>query len=94
MQWVDTEQTQQDKKWVLLQARWATERWQRMLHEEEKEEKRKEEQEEICKRIKKVERQKAEEWEADRERKRERARRAKEARPEDIRKGKYPRYTL
>ena len=43
MQWVDTEQTQQDKEWVQLQARWATERWQQMLHEEEKEEKRKKE---------------------------------------------------
>ena len=50
-------------------------------------------QEEIQKRIAEVERQKAEECEADRERKRERARRAKEAGPEAIRKGKYPRCT-
>ena len=35
----------------------------------------------------------AAEREADSERKRERARRAKEAGPEAIRKGKYPRYT-
>ena len=93
MQWVDTEQTQQDKEWVQLQARWATERWQRMLHEKEKEEKRKKEQEEICKRIQKVERQEAEEREADRERKQERARREKEAGPDAIRKEKYPRCT-
>ena len=67
MQWVDTEQTQQDKKWVLLQARWATERWQRILHDEEKEEKCKKEQEEIRKRIQEVERQAAKERETDRE---------------------------
>ena len=90
MQWLDTEQTQQDKKWVELQARWATERWQQMLHEEEKE-KRKNEQEEIRKRIQEVERQEAEEREADRERKRERARHAKKAGPDAIRKDKYPR---
>ena len=88
MQWVDMEQTQQDKGWVQLQARWATERWQQMLHEEEKEEKRKKEQEDIRKRIQEVECYQAEEREADRERKRERARRAKEAGPEAIRKGK------
>jgi len=93
MQWLDTEQTQQDKEWAGLQARWATEMWQRMLHEEQKEEKRKKEQEEIHKRIQEVERQKAEERKADRKRKRERARRAKEAGPEAIRKGKYPRCT-
>ena len=40
-----------------------------------------------------MERQKAEEREADRERKRERARRAKEAGSEAIRMGKYPRCT-
>jgi hypothetical protein len=40
-----------------------------------------------------VERQEAEEREADRERKRERPRRAKEAGPDAIRKGKYPRCT-
>ena len=40
-----------------------------------------------------MERQKSEEHEIDRERKRERARRAKEAGPEAIRKGKYPRCT-
>jgi len=70
MQWLDTKQTQQDKEWVELEARWATKRWQRILHEEEKEEKRKKEQEEIRKRIQEVEHQEAEEREADRERKR------------------------
>ena len=49
--------------------------------------------EEIQKRFADVERRQAEEHEADRERKRERARRAKEAGPEAIRKGKYPRCT-
>ena len=44
-----------------------------MLHEEQMEEKCKKKQEEIQKRIAEVERQKAEECEADRERKRERA---------------------
>jgi hypothetical protein len=44
----------------------------------------------LTKRITEVERQKAEECEADRERKRERARRAKEAVSEAIRKRKYP----
>ena len=58
-----------------------------MKHEEQMEEKRRKDQEEIRKRIEAVER------EADRERKHERARRAKEAGPEAIRKGKYPRCT-
>ena len=93
VQWLDTEQSQQDKDHVERQARWAAQRWQRMLHEEQMEEKRKKNQEEIQKRIAEVERQKAEEREADRERKRERARRAKEAGSEAIRKGKYPRCT-
>jgi len=64
-----------------------------MLHEENMEEKRKKDQEEIRKRIAEVEHQEAEACEADREKKRERARRAKEAGPEAIRKGKYPRCT-
>ena len=64
-----------------------------MLHEEQMEEKRKKDQEDIRKRIEKVECQEAEEREADRERKRERACRTKNAGPEAIRKGKYPRCT-
>ena len=48
---------------------------------------------EIQKRFADVEHRQAEERETDRERKRERARRAKEAGPEAIRKGKYPRCT-
>ena len=57
------------------------------------EEKHKKDKEEIQKRFADVERRQAEEREADRERKRERARCAKEAGPEAIRKGKYPRCT-
>ena len=64
-----------------------------MLHEEKMEGKRKKDQKGIRKRIAEVERQEAEAREADREKKRERARRAKEAGPEAIRKGKYPRCT-
>ena len=90
MQWLDTEQSQQAKEHVEREARWAAERWQRMLHEEQMEEKRKKDQEDIWKRFAEVERQETEEREADRERKRERARRAKEAGPEAITKGKYP----
>ena len=93
MQWFDTEQTQKDKEWVELEARWATERWQRILHEEEKEEKRKKEQEDICKRMEEVDHKAVAEREADMERKRERARRANKAGPKAISKGKYPRCT-
>ena len=57
------------------------------------EENDKKDKKEIWKRIAEVERREAENREADRERKRERARRAKEARPEAIRKRKYPRCT-
>ena len=57
------------------------------------EEKRKKDKEEIQKRFTDVERRQAEEREADRESKRETARRAKEAGPEAIRKGMYPRCT-
>ena len=64
-----------------------------MLQEEKMEEKHKKDKEEIQKRFADVERRQAEERETDRERKRERARRAKEAGPEAIRKGKYPRCT-
>jgi len=93
IQWLDTEQSTEAKEHVERQARWAAERWQRMLQEEKMEEKRKKDKEEIEKRFEEVERRQAEEREADRERKRERARRAKEAGPEAIRKGKYPRCT-
>ena len=60
---------------------------------EKKEEKRKKDQEEIRKRIKEVDHKAVAEREANRERKRERACRAKEAGPEAISKGKYPRCT-
>jgi len=68
-----------------------------MKHKEQMEEKRMKDQEEIQKRIEAVEREAEEregkEREANRERKRERACHAKEAGPEAIRKGKYPRCT-
>ena len=64
-----------------------------MLHEEQMEEKCKKDQEDIRKMIAEVEHQEAEAREADREKKRERPRHAKEAGPEAIRKGKYPRCT-
>src|SRR6185437_1688066 len=41
VQWLDTEQSQQDKDHAERQARWAAQRWQRMLHEEQMKEKRK-----------------------------------------------------
>ncbi|RLN17935.1 uncharacterized protein C2845_PM02G13120 [Panicum miliaceum] len=90
--WLATEQSQQDKEHVEREGRWVAERWQRMLHEERMG-KRKKDQEEIRNRMEEVERQVAEEGEADRERKRERARRTKEARPDAIRKRKYLRCT-
>jgi hypothetical protein len=93
VQWLDNEQSQKAKDHVEREARWAAERWQRMLHEEKMEEKPKKDQEDIRKRIAEVERQEAEAREADREKKREKASRAKEAGLEAIRKGKYPRCT-
>ncbi|RLM73681.1 uncharacterized protein C2845_PM15G13590 [Panicum miliaceum] len=89
----DRPKSQQDKDWVEREARWARETWQRMLHEEQKEEKQKKDQEDIWRRFEEVERQEAQEREADRERKRERACRVKEAGPEAIAKGRYPRCT-
>ena len=93
VQWLDTEQSQEAKDHIEREARWAAERWQLMLHEEQMEEKRKKDQEDIRKRIAEVECQEAEEREADREKKRERVRRAKKEGPEAIRKEKYPRCT-
>ena len=93
MQWFDTVQSQQAKDFIEQKARWGAKHWRRMKHEEQQEEKRKKEREEIRKRMEEVDRKVATEREADRERKRERARRAKEAGPEAIRKGKYPRCT-
>ena len=81
MQWFDTVQSQQAKDIMEQKESWAAERWRRTKHEEQQKEKRNKEQEEIRKRMEEV------------DRKRERARRAKEAGPEAIRKGKYPRCT-
>lgn len=93
MQWLDTQQSAEDKAHVEEEAASARARWQRMMHEEQREEKRKKDQEDIRRRMEDIDRKEAEAREADRERKRERARRAKEAGPEAIRKGKYPRCT-
>ncbi|CAN6214450.1 unnamed protein product [Urochloa humidicola] len=92
-QWLDKEQSEEDKAYVEEEASSARVRWQRMMHDEQQEEKRKKDQEDIRKRMEDIERQEAQEREAERERKRERARRAKAADPEAIRKGKYPRCT-
>ncbi|CAN6359045.1 unnamed protein product [Urochloa humidicola] len=92
-QWLDKEQSEEDKAYVEEEASSARVRWQRMMHDEQQEEKRKKDQEDIRKRMEDIERQEAQEREAERERKRERARRAKAAGPEAIRKGKYPRCT-
>ena len=93
MQWLDTEQSDFDKGIVESAGREARERWFRMVEMEKREEKRKEQQEEIRIREEMREREAVQAREADRERKRERARRAKEAGPDAIRKGKYPRCT-
>ncbi|CAN6277843.1 unnamed protein product [Urochloa humidicola] len=93
MHWLDTQQSAEDKAHVEEEAASARARWQRMMYEEQREEKRKKDQEDIRRRMEEIDRKEAEAREADRERKRERARRAKEAGPEAIRKGKYPRCT-
>jgi hypothetical protein len=64
-----------------------------MVEAEKQEEKCKEQQEEIRIHREIKEREVAAAREADRERKRERACRAKEAGPDAMRKGKYPRCT-
>jgi hypothetical protein len=64
-----------------------------MVEAEKQEEKRKEQHEEICMRREIKEHEAVVAHEADRERKRERARRATEAGPDSMRKGKYPRCT-
>jgi transketolase len=93
MQWLDYEQSEQDKRYVEETGRSARERWQRMVEAEKQEQKRKEQQEEIRIRQEIKEREAAAAREADRERKRERARRAKQAALDAMRKGKYPRCT-
>jgi hypothetical protein len=47
MQWLDCEQSEQDKRYVEVTGRSTRERWQRMVEVEKQEEKRKEQQEEI-----------------------------------------------
>jgi hypothetical protein len=92
MQWLDTEQSDFDKRYVEGEARDARERWLHMVEWERKEEK-KEEQKEMRHRQEMREREAAQAREADRERKRERVRRAKAVGPDAIRKGKYSRCT-
>jgi hypothetical protein len=87
MHWLDTEQSNFDKRYVEGEARDARERWFCMVEWEKREEK-KEEQKEMRHRQEMREREAAQAREADKERKR--ARRAKEAGPDAIRKGKYP----
>ena len=55
VQWLDTEQSQEDKDHVEREARWTAERWRRMQHEEQMEEKRKKDQKDIRKRFAEVE---------------------------------------
>jgi hypothetical protein len=92
MQWLDTKQSDFDKRYVEGEARDARERWFCMV-EWEKREEEKEEQKKMCHRQEMKEREAAQAHEVDRERKRERARQAKEAGPNAISKGKYPRCT-
>jgi hypothetical protein len=47
MQWLDCEQSKQDKRYIEETGRSARERWQRMVEVEKQEQKRKEQQEEI-----------------------------------------------
>jgi hypothetical protein len=90
MQWLDCEQSEQDKRYVEEMGRSTRERWQRMAEAKNKNKKCKEQQEEIRIRREIKEREAAAAREADRDRKRERARRAKEAGLDAMRKGKYP----
>jgi hypothetical protein len=93
MQWLYCEQSEQDKNYIEETGRSARERWQSMVQVEKQEQKRKEQHEEIRIRWEIKEREVVAAREVDRERKRERARRAKEAGPDAMRKGKYPRCT-
>jgi hypothetical protein len=93
MQWLDCEQSEQDKRYVEEMGRSARERWLSMVQAEKQEQKRKEQQEEIRIRQEIKECEAAAAREADRERKKERACRAKQAGPDAMSKGKYLRCT-
>jgi hypothetical protein len=93
MQWLDTQQSDNDKRYVESEAHDARERWFRMIEAEKEEEKCKQQHEEIRVHQQMREHEEAHAREADRERKRGRARWAKEAGPGAIRKGKYPHCT-
>jgi hypothetical protein len=93
MQWLDTQQSDNDKRYVESEAHDARERWFRMIEAEKEEEKHKQQHEEIRVHQQMREHEEAHACEADRERKRGRARWAKVAGPGAIRKGKYPHCT-
>jgi hypothetical protein len=73
MQWLDTQQSDNDKRYVESEAHDARERWFRMIEAEKEEEKRKQQHEEIRVHQQMREREEAHAREADRERKRGRA---------------------
>ena len=92
-EWIDTEMTESDIVHVTLNKQWDEDDRKRRQDkpEELKAERLRREEHETRERA--LEALKRAEREAERERKRERARRAKEADPEAIRKGKWPRCT-
>ena len=92
-QWLDLEQSKSDAEHVEREAQWAAYRWQRMQEEERAEERRRKSVQEDLARKKRASDKAKAEREAEREKKRERARRAHEAGPEAIAKGKFPRRT-
>jgi hypothetical protein len=85
MQWLDTQQSDDDKRYVESTDRGVRERWFHMIEAEKQEEKHKQHQEEIRVRQQMREHEEVQAREADIEKKRERARRAKEAGPDAIR---------
>jgi hypothetical protein len=72
MQWLDTEQSEFDKRYVESSGRDARERWRCMVESEKRAGKKKEQEEEIHIRQEMREREAAQAREAHRERKRER----------------------
>jgi hypothetical protein len=89
MQWQDTKKSNFNKSYVEGAARDARESWFRMVEGKESK-KRKKWHKEIRNRQDMRECEAAQACESYRERKRERARRAKQARPDAIRKGNTP----
>ena len=88
-QWIDTEISEDDKRYMELCKKWEAERLERLEKRRQEEAAEKERQEEIQRRV-------AAERREERERKLERARRTKaalEENPDALRKGKWPRCT-